>query len=36
MALRPYTKEWLEKLCSESFSYSEVLRKAGRRPAGGN
>lgn len=36
MALRPYTKEWLEELCSESFSYREVLRKAGRKPSGGN
>lgn len=36
MALRPYTKEWLEELCSESFSYAEVLRKAGRKPAGGS
>ena len=36
MALRLYTKEWLEELCSESFSYREVLRKAGRKPAGGS
>lgn len=25
-----YTKEWLEELCSNSYSYAEVLRKAGR------
>ncbi len=34
--LRPYTKQWLEELCSDSFSYAEVLRKAGRKQAGGN
>ena len=34
--LRPYTKEWLEELCADSFSYAEVLRKAGRKQAGGN
>jgi len=28
--LRKYTKEWLEELCRESYSYAEVLRKAGR------
>lgn len=36
MALRKYTKEWLEELCSESYSYAEVLRKAGRAQAGGS
>ena len=36
MALRKYTKEWLEELCSESYSYAEVLRKAGRVQAGGS
>lgn len=36
MALKRYTKEWLEKLCSESYSYAEVLRKAGRVQAGGS
>lgn len=36
MALKRYTKEWLEKLCSESYSYAEVLRKAGRAQAGGS
>lgn len=30
-----YTKEWLEELCAESFSYAEVLRKAGRKQSGG-
>lgn len=35
MALRPYTKEWLEELCSESYSLAEVLRKAGRAVGGG-
>ena len=34
--LKPYTKEWLEELCADSFSYAEVLRKAGRKQAGGN
>lgn len=36
MALKKYTKEWLEQLCKESYSYAEVLRKAGRKQAGGN
>ena len=36
MALRPYTKEWLEELCSESYSLAEVLRKAGRAVGGGS
>ena len=35
MALRAYTKEWLEELCKESSSYAEVLRKAGRKQGGG-
>ena len=35
MALRPYTKEWLEELCSESYSLAEVLKKAGRAVGGG-
>jgi len=34
--LQPYTKEWLSKLCSESYSLAEVLKKAGRQPGGGN
>ena len=36
MALKKYTKDWLEQLCAESYSYSEVLRKAGRAQAGGS
>lgn len=28
--MRPYTKEWLQEICSNSYSYAEVLRKAGR------
>lgn len=37
MALKQYTKEWLEELCKDSISYAEVLTKAGRIPtAGGN
>ena len=36
MALRKYTKEWLSELCAESYSYAEVLRKAGRAQAGGS
>ena len=34
--MRQYTKEWLEELCKSSYSYAEVLRKAGRKPAGGS
>lgn len=33
--MQRYTKEWLEELCAESFSYAEVLRKAGRKQGGG-
>ena len=36
MALRKYDKEWLTELCKESYSLAEVLRKAGRKQAGGN
>ena len=36
MALQKYTKEWLNQLCAESYSYAEVLRKAGRAQAGGS
>ena len=36
MALQKYTKEWLEELCKDSYSYAEVLRKAGRKPGGGS
>lgn len=35
MGLRPYTKEWLEELCKDSYSLAEVLRKAGRKQGGG-
>ena len=34
--MRQYSKEWLETLCQESYSYAEVLRKAGRKQGGGN
>ena len=34
--LQKYTEEWLEDLCKNSTSYAEVLRKAGRKPSGGN
>lgn len=33
--MRQYTKEWLEELCKNSYSYAEVLRKAGRKQGGG-
>lgn len=33
--MKRYTKEWLEDLCSSSYSYAEVLRKAGRKQSGG-
>jgi 5-methylcytosine-specific restriction endonuclease McrA len=35
MALRKYDKEWLTELCEQSYSYAEVLKKAGRSPTGG-
>lgn len=35
MALQKYTKEWLEELCRNSYSYAEVLAKAGRKNGGG-
>lgn len=34
--MRPYTKEWLQELCASSYSYAEVLEKAGRKQGGGN
>ena len=34
--MQPYNKEWLTELCRDSYSYSEVLRKAGRKPGGGS
>ena len=33
--MKQYTKEWLEELCKNSYSYAEVLRKAGRKQGGG-
>lgn len=33
--MQKYTKEWLEQLCKDSYSYAEVLRKAGRKQGGG-
>jgi 5-methylcytosine-specific restriction endonuclease McrA len=33
--MQRYTKEWLEELCANSYSYAEVLRKAGRKQGGG-
>ena len=33
--MRQYTKEWLDELCQESYSYAEVLKKAGRKQGGG-
>lgn len=31
-----YSKEFLEPIVKESFSYAEVLKKIGRAPIGGN
>ena len=33
--MRQYTKDWLKELCQDSYSYAEVLRKAGRKQGGG-
>ena len=33
--MRKYTKEWLTELCKDSYSYAEVLKKAGRKQGGG-
>ena len=33
--MRQYDKEWLTELCKDSYSYAEVLRKAGRKQGGG-
>ena len=33
--MRSYTKDWLQELCKDSYSYAEVLRKAGRKQGGG-
>ena len=32
--MQKYTKEWLTELCKDSYSYAEVLRKAGRKGGG--
>lgn len=34
--MRKYDKEWLQELCASSYSYAEVLRKAGRKNGGGS
>lgn len=34
--MQKYTKDWLEALCEDSYSYAEVLKKAGRKQSGGN
>lgn len=33
--MRKYTEDWLKELCKNSYSYAEVLRKAGRKQGGG-
>lgn len=33
--MRQYSKDWLEELCQDSYSYAEVLRKADRKQGGG-
>ena len=33
--MRQYSKEWLQELCKDSYSYAEVLEKAGRKQGGG-
>ena len=33
--MRQYSKEWLQELCLNSYSYAEVLEKAGRKQGGG-
>ena len=33
--MQQYTKDWLEELCKDRYSYAEVLRKAGRKQGGG-
>lgn len=33
--MRKYDKEWLTELCQNSYSYAQVLRKAGRKQGGG-
>lgn len=34
--MQKYTKDWLKALCADSYSYAEVLKKAGRKQSGGN
>jgi predicted RNA-binding Zn-ribbon protein involved in translation (DUF1610 family) len=34
--MRKYDKEWLQSLCKDSYSYAEVLEKAGRKQGGGS
>lgn len=34
--MRQYDKEWLQELCASSYSYAEVLTKAGRKYGGGS
>ncbi len=33
--MHQYTKDWRSEICKTSFSYAEVLRKAGRSQGGG-
>ena len=33
--MQQYSKAWLSELCKDSYSYAEVLRKAGRKQGGG-
>lgn len=33
--MRKYDAEWLQELCKDSYSYAEVLTKAGRKQGGG-
>lgn len=33
--MRKYDKKWLTELCKDSYSYAEVLKKAGRQQGGG-
>lgn len=36
MALKKYDEKWLREMCENSYSYAEVLTKAGRKQGGGN
>ena len=33
--MKQYDEKWLRELCKDSYSYAEVLRKAGRKQGGG-